>query len=62
MRSKRVTKRELAAFLGITRKTLSGKLCGETEFTLWEMERIGVFFPGFTLDHLFAHHDVPKSA
>lgn len=43
----------LANFLGVTPKTIRNKLCGKTEFTLSELQKISKIFPECSMDYLF---------
>lgn len=50
--------KKIAAFIGISPKSFSNKLCGKTEFNRSEMMKIqSCFFKGLSIEYLF---DVSK--
>lgn len=48
-----IQKKDLAAMLGITPKSMSSKLTGRTEFTLSEIKLIAAAFHGISWETLF---------
>ncbi len=49
----RYSQKGLAAFIGISERSLSKKLNGQNDFSLSEMRKIQEAFPNCTLDYLF---------
>lgn len=49
---------DIERLLGCSGKTVRNKMCGKTDFTFGEAQRIrDSFFPGMTLEFLFAPDD-----
>jgi plasmid maintenance system antidote protein VapI len=58
LQRKNITQDAVAQMLGITRKTMTNKLKGKTEFTIGEAFYINRnILPEFTVDYLFATDD-----
>jgi len=53
-----LTNKNLAEILGVTEKTIRGKMCGKTGFTLKEMRLIQKAIPGkIPIDFLFEENE-----
>lgn len=47
------SQKEMAAYIGISERSISKKMNGKVDFTLSEMRKIQSVFPNCTLDYLF---------
>lgn len=62
MRSKDISRNDLAELLGASRKTIDNKVEEVTEFTKSEMFKVKLIFPQYTFEYLFASDDKKDTA
>jgi len=62
MKSRKISQEGLAQLLGINYAELNKKLCGEVEFTLWEIKCISQIFSlkKWQIMHIFFNKKFPK--
>lgn len=61
LKAEGITQKEYGVLLGISEKTVTNKINGETEFTYPEFKKTMLLFKKYNADFLFAESD-PKSA